>query len=277
MINPYSLLAMMQYGDTVSPAYKRSFGLTSTAGGATLARALQRRSDADTLEEYQKAEAERQKRGGLAGKGLSFLGGLAGGALGGPAGAAIGSGLGQGFGERLFAGKARDVDRTGTVYGQQAFRDVEEASKDYQKGMMGRAVMSGVKTGLTAGLTPGGGVYGQYNPLTGAGRQGIKAAAMGQGVTGYAGSQGLSSFATPEYASSLDMASFLRPDTAVAGHGASFLDDVAVPDISDLFSSQLDIGGYGPSLPGGGFLSRSQDGGLIGMQYGGSSVENILE
>ena len=193
-----NLLNMMQTGGVPS-AYKKSFDLGNTAGGAQFARAMQRVSDAKTLEEYQKNEAERQKKGGIFGSVLSLGGGLLGGAIGGPAGAAIGSAFGKGLGEKWGAGKAQDVDMAGTVYGQQAFRDVGEASEEYNEGILGRAGMAGISTGLTAGFTPGGGIYGQYNPLTGAGRTGIKAGMQGLGVTGYTEGQGLFDFGKPLY------------------------------------------------------------------------------
>ena len=167
-----SLMEMMQTGGP------------TTRGGAALARALQMRSDQDRLDEIQREEAERQKRGGLFGSVASFAGGLLGGAIGGPAGAAIGAGLGKGFGERVGAGKARDYDASGTVFSQQSFRDVDEASEEFSEGILGRSLLAGAQTGLTAGLTPGGGIYGQYNPLTSVGRQGIKAGLQGLGVTG---------------------------------------------------------------------------------------------
>ena len=193
-----NLLNMMQTGGVPS-AYKKSFDLGNTAGGAQFARAMQRVSDAKTLEEYQKNEAERQKKGGIFGSVLSLGGGLLGGMIGGPAGAAIGSGLGKGLGEKWGAGKAQDVDMAGTVYGQQAFRDVGEASEEYNEGILGRAAMSGIQTGLTAGLTPGGGIYGTYNPLTKSGWGNIGKMASGAGIQDFAGSQGFSSFATPQY------------------------------------------------------------------------------
>ena len=69
MNNPNNLFNMMQTG-----------GLTGTAGGTALARALQMRSDRRRLESQQRAEVKRQKRGrlfgsiaGLAGQGLGFL------------------------------------------------------------------------------------------------------------------------------------------------------------------------------------------------------------
>tara|TARA_Y100000296_G_scaffold17828_1_gene21083 strand:+ start:627 stop:1412 length:786 start_codon:yes stop_codon:yes gene_type:complete len=195
-----NLLNMMQTGGVPS-AYKKSFDLGNTAGGAQFARAMQRVSDAKTLEEYQKNEAERQKKGGIFGSVLSLGGGLLGGMIGGPAGAAIGSAFGKGLGEKWGAGKAQDVDMAGTVYGQQAFRDVGEASEEYNEGILGRAAMSGIQTGLTAGLTPGGGMYGTYNPLRPggdglSGMQMIKSLGSGQqGISGFTGDQGLFGFA----------------------------------------------------------------------------------
>ena len=99
------------------------------------------------------------------------IGGLAGGLIGaalapvtGGASLAIASGLGtalgKGLGERFGAGKAVDYDSSGTVFAQQAFRDVDEASEDFNQGILERAGVAGLKAGLTAGLTPGGGIYG---------------------------------------------------------------------------------------------------------------------
>ena len=150
-----SLMEMMQTGGQPS------------RGAAMLARSRQRQSDIKKLEDQQRAEAERQKRGGLFGS----IGGLAGGLIGaalapvtGGASLAIASGLGtalgKGLGEKFGAGKAVDYDSSGTVFAQQAFRDVDEASEDFNKGILGRAGAAGLKAGLTAGLTPGGGIYG---------------------------------------------------------------------------------------------------------------------
>tara|TARA_X000001388_G_scaffold75849_1_gene71629 strand:+ start:4833 stop:6176 length:1344 start_codon:yes stop_codon:yes gene_type:complete len=150
-----SLMEMMQVGGQPS------------RGAAMLARSMQRQSDIKKLEDQQRAEAKRQKRGGLFGS----IGGLAGGLLGaalapvtGGASLAIASGLGtalgKGLGEKFGAGKAVDYDSSGTVFAQQDFRDVDEASEDFNKGILGRAGAAGLKAGLTAGLTPGGGIYG---------------------------------------------------------------------------------------------------------------------
>ena len=153
-----SLMEMMQTG-----------GQTSR-GGAALARALQMQKDLRRLDQAERAEAKRQKRGGLFGS----IGGIAGGLLGaalapvtGGASLALASGLGTALGRRagegLGAGKSRSVDRTGTVFEQQAFRDVEQASRDYTRGMGERALLSGLQAAATAGLSPGGGIYGKVS------------------------------------------------------------------------------------------------------------------
>ena len=152
MNNPNNLFSMMQTG-----------GMTSTAGGAALARALQRQRDTKKLERQARSEARRQKRGSLFGSIGSLAGGLLGAAipgLGTVIGAGIGSALGKGAGEVLGAGKTQQYDRSGTVFGQQDFRDVQQASRDYTRGMGERALLAGAKTALTAGLSPDGGIYG---------------------------------------------------------------------------------------------------------------------
>ena len=117
-----SLMEMMQTGGQ------------TTAGGAALARALQMQKDQKRLERAQRAEADRQGKGGLFGSVLGTGLGLVGGAIGlGPAGVALGTALGQGIGQKLGAGKSRDVNTSGTVFGQQSFRDVEKASRDLQE------------------------------------------------------------------------------------------------------------------------------------------------
>ena len=233
-----NLMTMMQQG-----------GQTSR-GAAILARSRQARADQDRLEEIQGEEAKRQGRGSLFGKGLGLLGGLAGAAIGGPAGAAIGTSLGKGFGERLGAGRARDYDTSGTVFGQRAFRGVDDASDEFNQGILGRAGMAGLQAGLTAGLTPGGGIYGTYNPLTGSGRQGISSLVSGTGITGFSGDQGLFRFASPDFT-----------EVATDKFGTEILPGMAVDE-------------YGYVNP----LRGAQDGGLIEYQYGGSvDIENILK
>ena len=145
MNNPNNLLSMMQTG-----------GLTSTAGGAAFARVMQRRSDDKKLARQQRREARRQKKGrlfgsiaGLAGQGLGFL-------IGGSAGAAAGKALGTGLGQSLGAGKAEKYSRAGTVYNQDRFRDVSEASRDYNRGILGRSLLAGGKALAASALSPGG-------------------------------------------------------------------------------------------------------------------------
>tara|TARA_R100000988_G_scaffold102879_1_gene79812 strand:- start:2216 stop:3616 length:1401 start_codon:yes stop_codon:yes gene_type:complete len=244
-----NLMGMQTGGSFGKP---QPFGKPKTRGAALLARALQKQDDLGLLEDYQREEAERQKRGGLFGSVLGTVGGLAGGLLG-PGGAAIGTSLGKGLGERLGAGKAKDYDESGTVYAQESFRDIDEASDEYNKGMLGRSLMAGAQAGLTAGLTPGGGQYGQYNPFTESGRQGIKALSMGKGVTGYSGGTGelfsKSFFGTPNYINT----------------------PLATPKVADATP-------YLDRLFGGGVRRLSlEDGGYIGMQNGGFTAQTILE
>jgi hypothetical protein len=114
MNNPNNLFNMMQTG-----------GLTSSAGGTRLARAVKRQSDIKRLEKQQKREAKRQKRGGFFGSVAGLAGGLLGAAIPGlglALGAGLGTGLGRLLGEKIGAGKSRSYDRSGTVFGQQAFR-----------------------------------------------------------------------------------------------------------------------------------------------------------
>ena len=214
-----SLLTMMQSGGGFGQP--QPFGKPRTPGSALLARALQKQDDLGLLEDYQREEAERQKRGGFWSSALGTIGGLAGAAIGGPAGAAIGTSIGSGVGDWAGAGKAKKYDKSGTVYAQESFEDIEEASKDYSEGALGRSLRAGAKAGLTAGLTPGGGMYGTYNPLRGetsarisgrlaglfnpdavtpqymSGWGNIKKAISGQGITGFGGQQGLFGFSDP--------------------------------------------------------------------------------
>tara|TARA_R100001509_G_scaffold164290_1_gene141319 strand:+ start:2427 stop:3899 length:1473 start_codon:yes stop_codon:yes gene_type:complete len=158
MNNPNNLFNMMQTG-----------GLTSSAGGTRLARAIKRQSDIKRLEKQQKREARRQKRGGFFGSIAGLAGGLLGAAIPGlglALGAGLGTGLGRLLGEKIGAGKSRSYDRSGTVFGQQAFRDVSQASRDYTRGMGERAITSGLKAALTGGLSKDGGIYGsKFNPF----------------------------------------------------------------------------------------------------------------
>ena len=161
-----NLMDMMAYG--------------GSAGGAHFAQSLQRASDADSFEDYLRSEAERQKGATLLGGIVGFGGSLLGGAFGGSGGAAIGKTFGQGIGEWVGAGKPKSYDTAGTVYRQKDFRDLNKASKEYSEDIGGRALLAGAKTGVSSYLTPGGCIYGTYNPLTEAGRVNIGKAASGE-------------------------------------------------------------------------------------------------
>ena len=251
MNNPNNLLNMMQTG-----------GQASSAGGAALARALQRQSDIKKLERQQRSEARRQKRGGLFGSLGSLAGGLLGAALAPATGglslalaAGLGAGLGKRAGEGLGAGKSKKYDSSGTVYGQQAFRDVNQASRDYTRGMGERALVSGLQTALTAGLSPGGGMYGKVGgklrtlPATG-------------GVA-------------PVAASVADTSSLF------SDLGASPLPFGSKPNLvgSSFSSSSNFSGGSSPIFPGYNqpLLNLFEDGGLAGYQNGGFTAQDILQ
>jgi hypothetical protein len=228
---------------------------------------MQRQSDRKRLEEIQKEEAERQKKGGffgsLAGTGLALIGG----AIAGPVGAGIGKAIGTGLGQRFGAGEAVDYDTSDTVFAQQSFRDVDEASEDFNQGILGRSLLEGAKTGLTAGLTPGGGIYGAYNPLKSAGRANISKMISGVGLKGFTGGQGLLGFSQPEFV----QATSAMPQTLSQSEIAS-----RAMDYSQRYgdqASQLFMDDFGIQIPG------AQEGGLIEYQYGGGvgDIQQILQ
>ena len=248
MNNPNNLFNMMQTG-----------GLTSSAGGSALARALQMQLDREKLERQQRAEAERQKRGGLFGSIGSLAGGLLGAALAPATGglslalaAGLGSAAGKRIGEGLGAGKSRKYDRSGTVFGQQDFRDIEQASRDYTRGMGERALLSGLQTALTAGLTPGGGMYGKV---------GGKLRTLGTVGSGVA----------PVVAPLADTSS-LFPDLGASSQSSSLF---SIPKPS--FDPRTFTGGapqIGYNQP---LLNFFEDGGYTGYQTGGYTASNILK
>lgn len=183
MGNSPSLMSMMQ-----------------TGGDVAIARAKQGVKEIDALESAQEKEAKRQARGRLFGG----VGGLAGGLLlsslipaAAPAyllalAAGGGTALGKGFGERLGAGRARRSEQpSDTFFYGKNFEDIDEASEEYNQGMLERAGVSGLKAGLTAGLAPDGGMYGTVagklrpDKLAGVGMEGASAVAT-QAVDPYA-------------------------------------------------------------------------------------------
>ena len=228
MGNSNSLMEMMQTGGQPS------------RGAAMLAQATQRQSDIKKLEAQQRAEAKRQGRGALFGSIASKGLGLLGSAIAGPLGAGIGSALGKRLGEGIGAGKSREYDSSGTVFGQQDFRDVEQASRDYTRGMGERAIVSGLEAGLTAKFAPGGGMYGKVSG---------KLSDVGSSILNSAARQGMDT--------ALQMAQRPAPLYGEAG-------PITV------------LGGAFPGYnPGGTF----EDGGLIAYQYGGGvgDIQNILQ
>jgi len=264
MNNPNNLLNMMQTG-----------GQASTAGGAALARALQRQSDIRKLERQQRKEARRQKRGGFFGSLGSLAGGLLGVALapltGGSslaltaAAAGLGAGLGKRAGEGIGAGRSKKYDSSGTVYGQQAFRDVNQASRDYTRSMGERALTTGLNTALSTYLSPGGGFFGTAG----------KKLSSGLGI-----STGVAPSAAP--LASTTLMDSLLPDISGAnplpfGSASSVLQSDFIPagygaSTASNFSGGFPQIGYNQPL-----LNLFEDGGLAGYQDGGFTVSGILQ
>jgi len=206
MGNSPSLMSMMQTGDLV------------TSGDVAISRAKQGVKEIDALESAQEKEAKRQARGRLFGG----VGGLAGGLLlsalipaAAPAyllalAAGGGTALGKGFGERLGAGRARRSEQpSDTFFYGKNFEDIDEASEEYNQGMLERAGVSGLKAGLTAGLAPGGGMYGTV-------QGGLRNKLLDKGLLGYS--------------------SGITPGSMPASAGAEFAGDVAIPE----FDTSLD-------------------------------------
>jgi len=273
-----SLMEMMQTGGQPS------------RGAAILARSRQRRADLEKLEDQQRAEAKRQKRGGLFGS----IGGLAGGLLGaalapvtGGASLALVSGLGTALGRRLGegigAGKTVQADTEGTVYAQDAFDDLTQASRDYTRGMGERAIASGLKAAATAGLSPGGGIYGKVGGklATSQARQALTEAipmAIKQAPSN------LMSMFQGAPTSSLPVAPSVERITDLPSIAGDLVDPSASAKIFDP-SSVFPVSTYnpmasvsGPLLASGSFLGGMQDGGLIEYQNGGSvNIQQILQ
>jgi len=247
-------------------------GQASSAGGAALARALQRQSDIKKLERQQRSEARRQKRGGLFGSLGSLAGGLLGAALAPATGglslalaAGLGAGLGKRAGEGLGAGKSKKYDSSGTVYGQQAFRDVNQASRDYTRGMGERALTSGLQAALTAGLSPGGGMYGKVGgklrtlPATG----GVAPVAASVADT--------SSLFSDLGASPQSNSLFNIPTSSFTPSAPSAANIPNVPS-STFFGVGSPQIGYNQPL-----LDFFEDGGLAGYQDGGFTAQGYLQ
>ena len=272
MNNPNNLLSMMQTG-----------GLTSTAGGAAFARVMQRRSDDKKLARQQRREARRQKKGrlfgsiaGLAGQGLGFL-------IGGSAGAAAGKALGTGLGQSLGAGKAEKYSRAGTVFNQDAFRDVSDASRDYNRGILGRSLLAGGEALVASALRPGG--------LKGAPRKGVAStgtlglsqppslaldpsSALSSGTFGdispsLSGSLlGSTSALSEGTLNAIAPSTFTIPSFIPSAPSAVNIPNVPSNTSFGVGSSQI---GYNQPL-----LDLFEDGGLAGYQTGGFTAQGVL-
>ena len=192
--------------------------MMQTGGDAEIARAKQGVKEIKALESAQKKEAKRQGKGSLFGT----LGGITGGLLlssllpaAAPAyllalAAGGGTALGKGLGERLGAGRARRSEQpSDTFFYGKDFEDIDEASEEYNQGILERAGVSGLKAGLTAGLAPGGGMYGTV-------QGGLRNKLLDKGLLGYS--------------------SGITPGSMPASAGAEFAGDVTIPE----FNTSLD-------------------------------------
>ena len=259
-----SLMEMMQVGGQPS------------RGAAMLARSRQRQSDIKKLEDQQRAEAKRQKRGGLFGSIGGLAGGLIGAALAPVTGGAslalasgLGTALGKGLGERFGAGKAVDYDSSVTVFAQQDFRDLAGDAR--------------LKSAATAGLSPGGCIYGKVGGklATSQARQALTEAipmAIKQAPSN------LMSMFQGVPTSSLPVAPSVERITDLPSIAGDLVDPSASAKIFDP-SSVFSASTYnpmaslsGPLLASGSFLGGMQDGGLIEYQNGGSvNIQQILQ
>jgi hypothetical protein len=170
--NTYSSSAPLKSGPNMTGYYMGEspnlMTMMQTGGDAAIQRALQQREEIDAIESAQRDEAKRQGRGRLFGSIGGIAGGLLGAALAPATGGlslavpvAIGTILGKGAGESLGAGRAKRSDRPeGTFFYGDTFSDIDEASREFNQGILGRAGMAGLQAGLTAGLMPSGGIYG---------------------------------------------------------------------------------------------------------------------
>ena len=150
---------------------------------------------------------------------------------------------------------------SGTVYGQQAFRDVDEAGTDYKEDILGKSLLSGVETFATAALTPGGGMYGTYNPL-----KGKTSARISGRLAGLFNPDAV----TPQYTSGWD-----NIGKAAAGQGIIGFDPAKKQSFWD-FTEPI-FGQKGQFVSSTVDVLPSADGGLIEMSNGGTTAEGILE
>ena len=151
-----------QEGGHISPAY------------ASLFRKKKKQFALDAFGEEQTEQVGKQKKAGLFGSIASLAGGAGAAWLtpllfSNPATAALAlpwlvggaSGAGKWLGEKKGYGEEQDIDMD-IMYAKEAgLEDIERAGEEYQSDMFGRAAVSGLKAGLTAGFAPDGGMYGK--------------------------------------------------------------------------------------------------------------------
>ena len=144
-----------QEGGYISPAY------------ASLFRKKKKQLALDAFGEEQTEQVEKQKKAGLygsiaslaAGAGASWLAPLL---FSNPATAPFliplliggASGAGKYVGEQKGYGEEQDIDMDMLYAKEAGLEDIERAGEEYQSGMGERALLSGLKSGLTAGFAP---------------------------------------------------------------------------------------------------------------------------
>jgi len=174
----------MQYGGNVQQQYPRrelqlqpqSFqeGGGVSPGLAALLRLMKKREASDVYGEEQAEQVEKQKKAGLLGSIASLAGGAGAAWLtpllfSNPATAALAlpwlvggaTGAGKYIGEKAGYGEEQDIDMDMMYAKEAGLEDIERAGEEYQSDMLGRAAVSGIKSGLTAGFAPDGGMYGK--------------------------------------------------------------------------------------------------------------------
>jgi len=144
-----------QEGGHISPAY------------ASLFRRKKKQLALDAFGEEQTEQVGKQKKAGLFGSIASLAGGAGAAWLtpllfSNPATAALAlpwlvggaTGAGKYFGEKAGYGEEQDVDMDMMYAKEAGLEDIERAGEEYQSDMGERALLSGLKSGLTAGFAP---------------------------------------------------------------------------------------------------------------------------
>jgi len=175
----------MQYGGNIQQQYpRRQLQLQPQSfqdGGdvqispayASLLRGQKKRLALDEFGEAQAEQVEKQRKAGLYGSAAALGSGAVAAwmlpLLTNPATAALvlpylvggATGYGKYRGEKAGYGGEQVID-TDMMYAKEAgLEDIERAGEEYQSGMGERALLSGLKSGLTAGFSPDGGMFGK--------------------------------------------------------------------------------------------------------------------